>query len=53
METKQSLKPRTKYCGEFCNNDLNQSVVAYGWVAKLRDFGGLIFADLRDRSGKV
>lgn len=41
------------YCGEFSEKDLNKNVVACGWVAKRRDFGGLVFIDLRDRTGIV
>lgn len=44
---------RTKYCGQFSNEDVGKSVTALGWVAKKRDFGGLDFIDLRDRTGKV
>mgnify|MGYP004506477217 CR=1 FL=1 len=44
---------RTLYCGQFSEKDLNKEVVAFGWVAKRRDFGGLVFIDLRDRSGIV
>ena len=33
--------------------DVNKEVELYGWVAKKRDLGGVIFIDLRDRSGIV
>ena len=46
-------KQRTSYCGDFCEGQLGQDVVAFGWVAKRRDFGGLVFVDLRDRTGIV
>lgn len=44
---------RTCYCGEFNEKQLNQTVIAMGWVAKRRDFGDLVFVDLRDRTGMV
>ena len=34
-------------------NSLNQTVELYGWVNKKRNLGGLIFIDLRDRSGII
>ena len=40
------------------NNDFNiknvgENVELYGWASKVRNLGGIIFIDLRDRSGKV
>ena len=34
-------------------NDVNKEVTLYGWVQKKRNLGGLIFIDLRDRSGII
>ena len=42
---------RTHYCGDLSPRDTNTSVTLCGWVAKRRDHGGVIFLDLRDRSG--
>lgn len=42
---------RTKMCGEFRASDIGNEITAYGWVAKYRNLGSLIFADLRDRTG--
>ena len=44
---------RTKYCGEFTEKELDHEVVAMGWVSHRRDFGDLVFVDLRDRSGML
>ena len=44
---------RTKYCGDFTKEDLGKDVVAMGWVLARRDFGGLVFVELRDRTGRL
>ena len=42
---------RTHTCGELRIEDVNKEVVLSGWVQCIRDKGGLIWIDLRDRYG--
>ncbi|MDR2367199.1 MAG: aspartate--tRNA ligase [Deltaproteobacteria bacterium] len=51
-ESMAGLK-RTHYCGEITEALLGKDVVIMGWVQHRRDHGGLVFIDLRDRTGLV
>src|SRR5579859_3602087 len=42
---------RTHTCGQLTAADAGQSVVLLGWVHRVRDLGGVLFFDLRDRHG--
>src|SRR5688572_853623 len=42
---------RTAYCGELDTKNIGQQVTVCGWVHNRRDFGGVIFLEMRDRSG--
>lgn len=49
-ESMKGLK-RTHRCTEVSNQNVNETVTVMGWVQKSRNKGGIIFVDLRDRSG--
>jgi aspartyl-tRNA synthetase len=51
MELRKMLK--THNCGELNISDDGKSVILAGWLQVRRDLGGLIFLELRDRSGLV
>ena len=39
------------YCGEIDRSLVDQQIIVKGWVHRRRDLGGMVFVDLRDRSG--
>lgn len=45
------FKKRNANCGELRKENTNKEVILNGWVQTVRDMGGLIFIDLRDRWG--
>ena len=52
MDNIQNFK-RSHYCGDLRVTDAGKTVSVCGWVQRQRDLGGLIFVDLRDRTGLV
>ncbi|MFH0765625.1 MAG: aspartate--tRNA ligase [Calditrichota bacterium] len=44
---------RTHTCGQLRGSDADREVILSGWTARIRNLGGLVFVDLRDRYGKT
>jgi aspartyl-tRNA synthetase len=42
---------RTHTCGALRQTDVGADVVLLGWVHRVRDLGGVLFIDIRDRAG--
>lgn len=44
---------RTAYCGELNKSHIGQTVTINGWASVRRDLGGIVFVEIRDRSGLI
>ncbi|MCX5783791.1 MAG: aspartate--tRNA ligase, partial [Elusimicrobia bacterium] len=44
---------RTNYCAELGEKHLGKEIIVCGWVHSWRDHGGVLFIDVRDRSGII
>ena len=44
---------RSHYCGEVRTSEVGEEITVCGWVHRRRDHGGVIFLDIRDRTGIV
>ncbi|HWQ79700.1 MAG TPA: aspartate--tRNA ligase [Anaerovoracaceae bacterium] len=49
----ENVLKRTHMCGVLTEKNIGEKVVLNGWIQKRRNLGGLIFCDLRDKSGLV
>ena len=49
----ETSKLKTHWCAKLSETDIGQRVNLAGWVSNIRDLGGIIFVELRDRSGII
>ncbi|MDH4378874.1 MAG: aspartate--tRNA ligase [Vampirovibrionales bacterium] len=53
QDTTRVFTPRTHWCGTLTQAQLGQSLTLNGWVQVRRDLGGIVFIEIRDRTGLV
>ncbi|ETW96213.1 MAG: aspartyl-tRNA synthase [Candidatus Entotheonella gemina] len=53
MGAEPRIGKRTHYCGELTKTSEHADVAVMGWAQRVRDHGGLVFIDVRDRTGIV
>jgi len=53
MQNKECKKLKTQWCGKLVEQNIGEKVNLAGWVSNIRDLGGIIFVELRDRSGII
>ena len=53
MQNIETSKLKTHWCAKLSEKDINTKVHLAGWVSNVRDLGGIIFVELRDRSGII
>ena len=51
MPASTPFNPRTNWCGELTDSTIGTTLALNGWVSVNRDLGGIIFIEVRDRSG--
>jgi aspartyl-tRNA synthetase len=53
MTTTLHFQQRSMYCGELSDSQLGQTHTINGWVSVNRDLGGIVFVEVRDRTGSI
>ena len=53
MQDKTYSKLKTGWCGKLTENDIGKRINIAGWVSTIRDLGGIIFVEIRDRLGVI